>query len=90
MESLPLQPTDGKKSFYGKCAVNIYNHSYDELISYNTIVAIYDWNTKIMHIHGYYSPTTARHINAYLQYHGFKKASKKELENWTPCTRDNQ
>ena len=89
METIQLQPHDVRKSFYGKCIINAYD-GYDELRSYDTIVAAYHYNTRIMHINGWYSATTARHINAYLHYHGFKTASKKELENWTPCTRDNQ
>ena len=90
MDTIQLQPTDGRKSFYGKCEVQIFDHLYDQLKSYDTIVAKYVWGTGTMIVHGWYSATTARHINAYLKYHGFRTASKKELENWTPCTRDNQ
>ncbi len=94
METIQLQPTDGRKSFYGKCVIIFGGQSEDKHIdylrSYDTIVAEYNHTTKEITVYGWYSATTARHINAYLQYHGFKKASKKQLENWTPCTRDNQ
>lgn len=54
------------------------NSSHYILISYNTIVAELKGNKYI--IHGYYSLTTARHIDTFLRYFGIKSLSKKEIE----------
>lgn len=48
------------------------------LISYNTIVA--EINGSEFVVYGYYSPTTARHINEFLDWFGLKRMSKKEIE----------
>lgn len=48
------------------------------LISYNTIVA--EINGGEFVIYGYYSQTTARHINEFLDWFGLKRMSKKEIE----------
>lgn len=79
-----LTPVNGRKSFYGKCKMlespdghTIYLKSYD------TIVAEYNTNTKEMTVHGWYSNTTATHINAFLHHFGFPGATKKEMESWS-------
>jgi len=76
-----LQPINNRKSFYGKCKV-IDNGKTAKLQSYTTIVAEYDHETKKMTVNGYYSKTTATHINAFLNFYGFATCSKKELENY--------
>ena len=76
-----LQPVNSRKSFYGKCKV-IDNGKTAKLQSYNTIVAEYDHNTNKMTVNGWYSFTTATHINAFLDFYGFETCSKKELENY--------
>lgn len=48
------------------------------LVSYNTIVAEIKKDKFI--IYGYYSQTTARHINKFLDHFGIKEMSKKEIE----------
>lgn len=82
-----LQPQyDRQKSFYKKA--NVYRDDEGNLLlmSYTTIVAkIQDAITtedKKPHliINGWYSATTARHINEFAQQHGFNKMSKKEME----------
>ena len=65
----------------GKCQV-IEENGISKLQSYETIVAEYNHNTNMMKVFGYYSTTTARHINAFLEYYGFDTCSKKELENY--------
>lgn len=77
---------DNAKSFYGKA--NVYRNDKGSifLMSYETIVAeikdaaITDTGEKQVIIHGWYSMTTARHINEFLQQNGFNKMSKKEME----------
>lgn len=80
METFYLIPS-GQKSFYGKCHVRV-EKGVSTLVSYETEVATYDHKTKKMEVHGWYSATTARHINAFLKYYGFPTATKKEMENW--------
>lgn len=77
---------DGAKSFYRKA--NIYRNDKGSifLMSYSTIVAeikdatITDTGEKQAIVYGWYSKTTARHINEFLQQNGFNKMSKKEME----------
>lgn len=74
---------DNAKSFYKKA--NVYRNDKGKLflMSYTTIVAeISDELTGIREavVYDWYSNTTARHINEFLQQHGFKKLSKKDME----------
>lgn len=68
---------DSRASFYGKAQVIEYNNSL-YLKSYDTIVAKIE-NGKAV-VNGWYSQTTARHINEFLKQNGFKTMSKKEME----------
>lgn len=82
MKTFELQPKKGRKSFYGKCHVNQYEvdgETISDLISYNTRVAYYNHNTNTIKVHGYFSATTATHINAFLDFYGFDRMSKKEM-----------
>jgi len=76
-----LTPVNGKKSFYGKCEA-IANNNISTLRSYDTIVAEYNHDTNKMTVNGWYSITTATHINSFLDYYGFDTVTKKEMENW--------
>lgn len=82
-----LQPQyDNAKSFYGKA--NVYRNDKGSifLMSYETIVAeikdqiTTDTGEKQAIVYDWYSVTTARHINEFLQQNGFNKMSKKEME----------
>lgn len=55
---------------------------FSTLLSYTTEVAKYNKITGVMNIKGYYSVTTGKHLNAFLDFYGFDRATKKELENW--------
>ena len=81
-----LTPTDGRKSFYGKCEM-IEDGDTVKLQSYNTIVAEYNTKTKKMKVNGWYSMTTARHINSFLYYWGFVITNKQGMENWDESTK---
>lgn len=81
MKTFDLNPIDGRKSFYNKCRVEQVGN-ISNLRSYNTIVASYNRDTNKMIVRGYYSMTTARHINSFLDFYGFDTCSKKELENY--------
>ncbi len=80
MKVFELTPLN-RKSFYGKCLVKQIDN-ISTLLSYNTEVARYNHNTNKMEVFGYYSQTTARHINAFLNYYGFDTCNKKEMENY--------
>ena len=82
-----LEPRhDSRKSFYGKAKVYKDDKGHLLLMSYSTIVAeITDGiatedGRSTVKVNGWYSATTARHINEFLYQHGFKTMSKKEME----------
>lgn len=73
-----LEPKyDNRDSFYKKAKILEYN-GIRYLQSYNTIVAKIENGEPV--INGWYSQTTGRHINGFLQQNGFDKMSKKEME----------
>jgi len=86
MKTTELTPTDSRKSFYGKARIieetNEAGERVSKLLSYSTIVAEYNHNSNTMTVNGWYSATTARHINSFLSYFGFNTCSKSELENY--------
>ncbi len=70
---------DSAKSFYGKAKViEIENDVF--LMSYDTIVAFFNRNTKVAKVIGTYSATTLRHIKEFLKQSGFKAETKKQIE----------
>lgn len=82
-----LQPKyDSRKSFYKKAKVYRDGMGRLLLMSYCTIVAIItdgilaEDGHPTVEIKGWYSSTTARHINDFLYQHGFPTMSKKEME----------
>ena len=54
-----------QKSFYKKALI-IDNDKTTELKSYETIVAIYQKDTKTLKINGFYSMTTLKHIKEFI------------------------
>ena len=75
-----LKPTDSRKSFYKK-AIVIEDGNITKLKSYDTIVAEYNKETKVMNIKDWYSATTMRHINSFLDYYGFQSKTKQQVIN---------
>lgn len=69
------------KQFNNKARIETANN-VSRLVSYNTEVAIYDHKNNKMQVLGWYSQTTAKHINAFLEYFGFDKCSKQEMINY--------
>ena len=49
------------------------------LVSYATVVAFYNRETKIAQVVGTFSPTTLRHIKEFLRQSGFKAETKKQI-----------
>lgn len=68
---------DSRASFYKKAFIIYYNNKI-YLQSYDTIVAIIE--NKNVYVLGWYSQTTARHINEFLKQFNFKAMTKKEME----------
>lgn len=73
-----LPAFDSRASFYKK-AIYKKEGSHLNLYSYNTLVAYYNLVENKLYINGWYSNTTARHINEFIQQLGFKKLSKAEM-----------
>lgn len=70
---------DSAKSFYGKAkVVEIENDVF--LVSYDTVVAFFNRETKIAQVVGTFSQTTLRHIKEFLRQSGFKAETKKQIE----------
>lgn len=70
---------DSRKSFGNKAILtDELKPKTISLISYETVVA--ELKDNKIKVNGYYSPTTARHINEFLLQNGFNKLSKKEME----------
>ncbi len=69
---------DRRKSFYKKAFIIRNADNSIDLLSYATIVAtIKDGK---LHINGFYSNTTLRHIKEFVEQMGFQCGSKAELE----------
>lgn len=72
MRVFALEGTNGK-------AIVTEESGVSKLTSYITEVATYDKINNTMKVNGWYSLTTVKHINEFLQYHGFDKCTKQEL-----------
>jgi len=84
MKTFKLIPIDGRKTLSNQ-HVNQYKcegEEFSDLISYTTRVASFNHTTNEISVYGYYSETTARHINAFLDFYGFDTCTKKELLNY--------
>lgn len=86
MKTYELTPVNGRKSFYGKCRVeeseNFGGDKISVLRSYDTEVAEYNHNTNKMLVRGWYSNTTASHINAFLDHFGYETTNKEGMESY--------
>lgn len=79
METFELFPKyDTRKSFYGKAKIVEHKNGDKDLISYTTTVA--SIKNNILYVYGWFSNTTARHINEFLKQNGFDPMTKKEME----------
>lgn len=79
MKTIELTPVNGRKSFYGKCKVEIFGN-LKSLISYGTKVASYDGSSLwISNDPSHLTNTTLTHINAFLVYCGFNTMTKQEI-----------
>lgn len=74
MKTYELNPTDSRKSFYGKAIVKVMDDGTEILQSYQTDVIKRTPDGKLKRLWGGWSATTGRHISA------FCGLNKKELE----------
>ena len=81
MKFLDLKPLNGQKSFGGKAQIIIIimNGSIIQLRSFETIVAEYNTKEEIVNVFDWFSMTTAKHINSFLELYGFRNVSKKDI-----------
>lgn len=80
MKTFYLQGENGKS--LANCTV-VEANGVSYLKSYNTTVAEFNHHRNEMKVNGWYSKTTAKHINAFLEFYCFDKCTKKELiENY--------
>lgn len=61
-----------------KSAWIIEYNDYAILKSYRTVVATINKKTHKAYVRGYYSPTTARHLNIFLAQYGYNPIYKKD------------
>ena len=70
---------NNKKNNHVNEYVNSDGDHYSDLISYGKRVASYNHITNEMSVYGWYSRTTATHINDFLEFYGFDRVTKKEM-----------
>lgn len=75
MKRYALQPTNNRKSFYGKAQVIEQDNGNIELQSYDTIVARIR-NGNFERLWDGYSATTMNHINSFLDTFGIRGGGK--------------
>lgn len=65
------------KSFYGKARV-LKENGVIKLLSYDTVIA--EIKDNKVHINGFYSQTSTRHLKEFLKQYGFKTGTRQQLE----------
>ena len=83
MTTYSLRPQyENVKSYYNKAQVLHIDGENILLYSYTTLVCSVNKKLRIFYLYDKYdhSQTTLRHVKEFLQQHGFKKMTKKELE----------
>lgn len=84
MKQFKLIPIGGRKTLDNH-HVNQYEckgEIWSDLISYTKRVAAYNHTTNEVSVYTCPNNTTARHINAFLDFYGFDTCTKKELQNY--------
>lgn len=65
MKTYELSPVDGRKSFYGKCRVEIKTSGSEILLSYNTPIIRRYSSGRMVRLFDGWTATTGRHIKAF-------------------------
>lgn len=84
IRSFELEPIDNRKSFYHKCRVFEREDGSKVLQSYNTYVCKINPDGTFHKTWAYYSPTTMRHINAFLKFYNIQGGGKEWWDS-LPC-----
>lgn len=75
---MDLEPVySNVKSFYGKARV-LKENGVIKLLSYDTVIA--EIKDNKVHINGFYSQTSTRHLKEFLKQYGFKTGTRQQLE----------
>lgn len=83
MDIYDLTPQySSQKSFGGKAKVIVDDDGTKILVSYNTKVAKITPSGELK-VMGYFTPTTAKHINEFAQQNGFPKMTKAQMDSPT-------
>ena len=88
MKILDLKPLNGLKSFGGKAQIIIMNGNTIQLRSFETIVAEYNTKEDVINVFDWFSMTTAKHINLFLELYGFRNVSKGDILGGALITRN--
>ena len=88
MKILDLKPLNGQKSFGGKAQIIIMNGNIIQLRSFETIVAEYNTKEDVINVFDWFSMTTAKHINLFLELYGFRNVSKRDILGGALITRN--
>lgn len=80
MKTYKLEPTNNRKSFYGKAIVIEQGNGDIELKSYNTIVARIH-KGKFERLWSGYSATTMNHVNSFINTFGINGGGKAWWES---------
>lgn len=70
---------NNKKNNHVNEYVNSDGDHYSDLISYGKRVASYNHKTNEMSVYGWFSNTTGKHINDFLEFYGFDTCTKQQL-----------
>lgn len=77
MRTYELAPIDGRKSFYGKAKVIIFDNDDELLTSYDTKIMMKTKDGKFIKYFDGWTQTTGRHIKAFC---GMNKKEFEQLE----------
>ena len=83
MKIYELEPTYGRKSFYGKAKVIEKDNGETVLLSYNTEVCKITESGEFIRLWGGYSATTMRHVNSFVQLFDIAGGGKAWRNNLT-------
>ena len=77
MRTYELTPIDGRKSFYGKAKVIVFDNGDELLTSYDTKIMMRTKDGELIKYYDGWTQTTGRHIKAFC---GMNKKEFEQLE----------
>lgn len=70
VRSFPIEPIDGRRSFYGKARALVSQKGWTFLKSYDTVMCGIDRKGNLHRLSDFMGATTRRHVKAFLAYFG--------------------